>query len=67
MDQHDVLTVAVDADKAVDPSLSGETTERPQAGSQGWDILSAANCGDIPANCTAPATVTHGDGNSYVT
>ena len=24
------------------------------------------NCGDIPANCTAPPTVTNGDGNYYV-
>jgi arabinogalactan endo-1,4-beta-galactosidase len=33
---------------------------------QEWDILPAGNCGDIPANCTAPPTVTNGDGNYYV-
>jgi arabinogalactan endo-1,4-beta-galactosidase len=31
---------------------------------QEWDVLSAGNCGDIPANCTAPPLVS--DGNFYV-
>src|SRR5262249_4289167 len=30
------------------------------------DVLPAGNCGDIPANCTAPPLVTNGDGDFYV-
>jgi arabinogalactan endo-1,4-beta-galactosidase len=33
---------------------------------QEWDVLPAGNCGDIPANCTAPPLVTNGDGDFYV-
>lgn len=33
---------------------------------QEWDILPAGNCGDTPANCTAPPTVSHGNGDYYV-
>jgi arabinogalactan endo-1,4-beta-galactosidase len=33
---------------------------------QEWDILSVGNCGDIPANCTAPPLVSNGDGNFYM-
>jgi len=33
---------------------------------QEWDILPVGNCGDIPANCSAPPLVSNGDGNFYV-
>lgn len=33
---------------------------------QEWDILPAGNCGDTPANCSAPPLVTNGDGDYYV-
>jgi arabinogalactan endo-1,4-beta-galactosidase len=33
---------------------------------QEWDILPAGNCGDIPADCSAPPLVTHGEGDYYV-
>jgi arabinogalactan endo-1,4-beta-galactosidase len=33
---------------------------------QEWDVLTAGNCGDTPANCTAPPSVSNGDGNFYV-
>jgi hypothetical protein len=33
---------------------------------QEWDVMTAGNCGDIPANCTAPPLVSNGDGNFYV-
>jgi hypothetical protein len=33
---------------------------------QEWDVLPAGNCGDVPANCTAPPLVSNGDGNFYV-
>ncbi len=51
-------------------------TQRPRAAhvfaitgtdpNQEWDILPAGNCGDIRENCTAPPTVSDGDGNYYV-
>jgi hypothetical protein len=34
--------------------------------SQEWDILTAGNCGDTPANCTSPPAVGNGLGNYYV-
>jgi arabinogalactan endo-1,4-beta-galactosidase len=34
--------------------------------SREWDILTAGNCGDVPANCTAPPSVANGLGNYYV-
>ena len=33
---------------------------------QEWDILPAGNCANTPANCTAPPTVSRGDGDYYV-
>jgi arabinogalactan endo-1,4-beta-galactosidase len=33
---------------------------------QGWDILAAGNCGDVPANCTAPPAVSNGSGDYYM-
>jgi arabinogalactan endo-1,4-beta-galactosidase len=33
---------------------------------QEWDIMAAGNCGDVPANCTAPPQVSNGDGDYYV-
>ena len=33
---------------------------------QEWDILPAGNCGDVPANCTAPPAVTNGSGDYYM-
>jgi hypothetical protein len=52
--------------------LDGATTvlQPPTAGifaiagtnpAQEWDVLSAGNCGDIPANCAAPPLVSNGD------
>ena len=34
--------------------------------SQEWDILTAGNCGDVPANCGAPPRIVNGIGNYYV-
>ena len=33
---------------------------------QEWDVLPAGNCGDVPANCTAPPLVSNGDGDYYM-
>jgi len=33
---------------------------------QEWDIVAVGNCGDIPANCTAPPVVSNGDGDFYM-
>ncbi|GAA5186482.1 hypothetical protein GCM10023322_32820 [Rugosimonospora acidiphila] len=33
---------------------------------QEWDVLSVGDCGDTPANCTAPPLVTKGDGSFYM-
>ena len=30
---------------------------------QEWDVVSVGNCGDVPANCTVPPSVSNGDGN----
>ena len=33
---------------------------------QEWDVVAVGNCGDIPANCTAPPLVSNGDGDFYM-
>jgi arabinogalactan endo-1,4-beta-galactosidase len=48
------------------PQAADVSTITGTDSNQEWDILPAGNCGDIPANCTAPPTVTNGDGNYYV-
>jgi arabinogalactan endo-1,4-beta-galactosidase len=42
------------------PTVAATATSGTNA-NQEWDIMSAGNCGDIPANCTAPPLTATGD------
>lgn len=33
---------------------------------QEWDVVAVGNCGDVPANCSAPPLVSNGDGDYYM-
>lgn len=43
------------------PQVADATAITGTDAAQEWDILSAGNCGDIPANCTSPPLTTNGN------
>ncbi|MBO0867220.1 MAG: RICIN domain-containing protein [Micromonosporaceae bacterium] len=54
-------SAAVQNPRSSDPAATSATN----AG-QEWDIVAVGNCGDTPANCTAPPAVSGGDGEFYM-
>ena len=48
------------------PQAAGVTAISGTDAYQEWNVLTVGNCGDTPANCTAPPLVSNGDGNFYV-
>jgi hypothetical protein len=49
-----------------DPETVDALSNTGTNANQEWDVLPEGNCGDVPANCTAPPTVTNGDGDYYM-
>jgi arabinogalactan endo-1,4-beta-galactosidase len=49
-----------------DPQSAGVFAISGTDAEQEWDVVAVGNCGDVPAKCTAPPLVSHGDGDFYM-